>query len=306
MSPHCGALYFINERVKQPAPSDPSFSTCCQRRPFKFPPRSEVSMVLRELLTRSGTDARQFRGALPAFNAVLFMTSMTANYVKTGQDSSKLNPTMTVQGEVYNFIGASIPPQTIKYSYASAHAHDTEKVQRAAIRQSNVSQNLAQNILIYPQSAITQTNVYLQTFQSFCEWAQKDTPDIYKMVSHADKRPASEPARGCNTPEPSKVSMIIVRAEEEEVGTRNIELRTRGAINLSRDQILDKVPIRHYSHDPLSYVLLLPNDKTGWYQSMVMEYDTISISVVRGREEKMIRTGSRAQPVPRNHECQLP
>lgn len=90
------------------------------------------------------------------------------------------------------------------------------------------------------------------------------------MINHVDKRSSIEHARKYNTPESSEVQATILGGKDGEVGTRDIVLRKRGTINRNGSQVLDKTPIVHCSYDPLSYVLLFPDGRDGWYEVMVI------------------------------------
>ena len=132
--PDCGALHFLDERLMMSTPSNPKFRNCCQKGKFKFPPLSEVPNVLRVLLTGLDTVSREFRKKIRFYNIVLSMASVNAQWVNRAPDNLEFNPTMTVQGRVYHYLGALIPPKRIKPSYASVYVHDTDEVERATIR----------------------------------------------------------------------------------------------------------------------------------------------------------------------------
>lgn len=105
-------------------------------------------MLLHQLLTRSDTDAGQFRKGMRAYNTVLSMASKTRNWVSRALESSNFNSTMTAQGEVYRYIGLLFPSQQIEHSYATVYAYDTDEVDRTTIRGSNVSHHINESILI--------------------------------------------------------------------------------------------------------------------------------------------------------------
>lgn len=110
----CTVLYFVDESVKTLVPFDPSFWNCKQCEVFEFSPLSELPTVLHLLLARSDTDAVQFRKTLQAYSAALFVASMTASCVNKAQESSNLNPTMTIERNLFHYIRASITSHPIK------------------------------------------------------------------------------------------------------------------------------------------------------------------------------------------------
>lgn len=84
------ALHLVDESEKISAPCNPIFSSCCQCESFKFPPLSEMLILLRQLLSISDTDVRQFRKQLRAYDDVVSMVLVfrTVNWVNRAQDSS--------------------------------------------------------------------------------------------------------------------------------------------------------------------------------------------------------------------------
>lgn len=116
------------------------------------------------------------------------MTFVPANSVNRAQDSLNLNPKVTAQGNVYHYVGAFISTRRINYSYAPAYVQDTEQVERATVRGSNISQHLRQSVLTDFGIVITQTSPYDQMFQCLRKWSQRGTADNQTTVICADER----------------------------------------------------------------------------------------------------------------------
>ncbi len=71
------------------------------------------------------------------------------------------------------------------------------------------SQNL-QVLLTYIASMLTQHNTHIQSFKSLYELARENAPtDRYKIVIHADKRPANDHIRRYNGLPRSEVAALI-------------------------------------------------------------------------------------------------
>lgn len=160
----CGALHFNDKKSQK-------FSAILSKILYQFPAwkfyvtlLSRVLSILRELLTRSDTVSRQFCQKMRLYNAVCSTVSMTANWVSRALDKSVRNPTMTVKGKVYHNLGALISPQKIKHSCASVYVYNSNEIERATIKGSNVGQQLIQDILIDLGTVITHSNTYAQTF----------------------------------------------------------------------------------------------------------------------------------------------
>ena len=85
------------------------------------------------------------------------------------------------------------------------------------------------------------------------------------MVIHSDRRPSHEHVRRYNGPESSEVAALN---EDGEIGRRDIVVRRRGTLNSNGNEVLDPISVSHLAYDPLSYVLLFPNRRNGWYPEL--------------------------------------
>lgn len=65
-------------------------------------------------------------------------------------------------------------------------------------------------------------------------------------------------------------------------------LRKRRAVNRNRVKVLDRIRTLHCSYNQSSFVLLFQEGRDGWYQGMVMEYDTNGIPDVQDRETNVV------------------
>lgn len=82
-------------------------------------------------------------------------------------------------------ISDPIPSDQIKRSYGSVYVHDDDEMESSKIRWRNVIHDLNQDIVTDLRRAVTRRNLYAQTFQTVCEWAQRGTPKKYTMVIRA-------------------------------------------------------------------------------------------------------------------------
>ncbi len=112
---------------------------------------------------------------------------------------------------------------------------------------------------------LNQHNTYVQSFMSLIELARDNAPtERYKIVIHADQRPANEHVRRYNGPSSSDVAALIPGNDNGVIGQRDILVRKRGQANSTGNEVLDKVSISHRSYDPLSCVMLFSN----WHRGM--------------------------------------
>ncbi|CDF39890.1 ATP dependant DNA helicase [Chondrus crispus] len=93
------------------------------------------------------------------------------------------------------------------------------------------------------------------------------------MVIHADRRPSYEHVRQYNGPEASEVAALIPGNENGEIGRRDIVVCRRGTVNSNGNEVLDPISVSHRAYDPLSYVLLFPNGRDGWYPELRFSID---------------------------------
>ncbi len=85
------------------------------------------------------------------------------------------------------------------------------------------------------------------------ELARDNAPtERYKIVIHAEKRPANEQVRLYNGPSCSEVAALTPGNEDVMIGKRDILVRKRGQTNSNGNEVLDEVSISHRSYDPPS------------------------------------------------------
>lgn len=85
------------------------------------------------------------------------------------------------------------------------------------------------------------------------------------MVIYVDNRPQESHIGPCNFPLSSEVASIIPGSENVQVRRLYIVLRRRVTLYSNGNEDFDIASVFHRSYDPLSYAILLPNLKDGWY-----------------------------------------
>ena len=148
------------------------------------------------------------------------MASVVAKWVKRGPGASNFNPTMTIQGEMYHYMGPMMPAEGRAPSYASVYIHDTDYATQTRTRLGS-SRQLEEALMTQLTHMLHECNPYVHTFLCMREWAQpahNNTPAAYQMVIHADGRPSHEHVRRYNGPEASEVAALIPGNEDGEIG----------------------------------------------------------------------------------------
>ncbi|CDF38639.1 unnamed protein product [Chondrus crispus] len=198
------------------------------------------------------------------------MASVVAKWVNRGPGPSNFNPTMTMQGGMYHYMGPMMPSEGRAPSYASVYIHDTDYATQTRTRL-GTSRQLEEALMTQLTHMLHECNPYVQTFLCMREWAQSpqnNCPATYQMVIHADRRPSHEHVRRYNGPEASEVAALIPGNEDGEIGRRDIVVRRRVTLNSNGNEVLDPISVSHRAYDPLSYVLLFQNGRDGWYPEL--------------------------------------
>ncbi len=126
------------------------------------------------------------------------MASVYANWVSRCEGQSGFNPTVILQGRICHFIGALQPAPCRRPALLSVYIHDTEFDVQSELGSQNIAGADAA-LLRNLASMLNQNNTYVQSFMSLHELARDNAPtDRYKVVIHADKRPANEHVRRYN------------------------------------------------------------------------------------------------------------
>lgn len=95
------------ERVKKGSSRDsPTFSNCCNNGIVQVPPERDFPIYLHELLAHPGSKARQFRKNILSYNNSKSMAFLTENWIESGPGVSHYNLAITIQGRIYQRIGA--------------------------------------------------------------------------------------------------------------------------------------------------------------------------------------------------------
>ena len=224
---HCKAVHFLQERIVSSSAARPIFSPCCGKGKLSLPLLPDPPALLRSLLTDDTPRSRLFRKNIRAYNSELSMASVVAKWVNRGPGPSNFNPTMTMQGGMYHYMGPMMPAKGRAPSYVSVYIHDTDYVTQTRTRLGS-SRRLEEALMTQLTHMLHECNPYVQKFLCMREWAQSahnNTPAAYQMVIHADRRPSHEHVRRYNGPEASEVAAFIPGNEDGEIGRRDIVVR---------------------------------------------------------------------------------
>ncbi len=82
------------------------------------------------------------------------------------------------------------------------------------------------------------------------------------------QRPANENLRRHNGRSCSEVAALVPGNEDSVIPKPRHYSERRGTANANGNEVLHKVKISHRSYDPVSYVILFPDGRDGWYLGM--------------------------------------
>ena len=85
---------------------NPRFSECCSSGKVHISAERDPLILLRTCLTSQERRYWIFRSKIRAYNSLLSMASVKANWVSLGPGNSNFNPTMTMYGRIYHDMGA--------------------------------------------------------------------------------------------------------------------------------------------------------------------------------------------------------
>ncbi|CDF33589.1 Putativ ATP dependant DNA helicase [Chondrus crispus] len=174
---HCKALHFVQERIVSSSAARPMFSTCCGKGKLSLPLLTDPPALLRSLLIDDTPRARRFRKNIRAYNSALSMASVVAKWVNRGPGTFNFNPTMTMQGEMYHYMGPMMLSEGRAPSFASVYIHDTDYGTQTRTRLGGASTRLEDTLLMQLTHMLHECNPYVQTVLSMREWAQSPQPN---------------------------------------------------------------------------------------------------------------------------------
>ncbi|KAL4420394.1 hypothetical protein ABPG75_010050 [Micractinium tetrahymenae] len=123
---HCGALHFVQERVKNSSRQNPRFGSCCMHGQVSLPALQEPPQALRDLLSHDVARAKQFRQQIRAYNCSLQLASSTLK--DSPQDAAGAQQrglrSVRMHGRMYHRIGPLLPAEGQKRRFAQLWIYD--------------------------------------------------------------------------------------------------------------------------------------------------------------------------------------
>jgi hypothetical protein len=262
---HCGAKFWMEEKINHSSQASPIFTTCCANGKVNLPPVLEPPPYLLNLYTSSLSDARSFRNNIRAYNSLMACSSFGANIDERFQNRGISN--FKIHGQVYHRIGSLLPDENQPPVFAQLYIYDTDHENSNRL---HIMQDLDANILQSLQNMLDTYNPYIQNFRQVRNMLlTNNIPDI-SMRIYCDR--TCDPHR-YNHPTASDVAGIMI-GDGFDVNPSN-----RDIILKLHDGNLQRIAETHPSYDPLQYILLFPKGDDGWH---------LNIPLIENRERKNV------------------
>lgn len=189
---HCQALHFPCKRTTSPKYDNYKFSSCFANASVAIIPRQELSSDIRRFLTEDSAKDRHPRQNLRSYNTVMSMGSVTASCVWQDPQSFTFNPTYTLHGRTYHYVGALSPPSSLYPAFLSAHIPETNFLSQTEQRELSMPQ-LCSQLVMELTAMLHDVSPYVQTSALLQEWATtEEAPDNFCMIVHENHRSRAE------------------------------------------------------------------------------------------------------------------
>ncbi|KAG2209025.1 hypothetical protein INT45_002605, partial [Circinella minor] len=242
----CHARLFIQERTSRSSLRNPTFNLCCQEGAVELPQLNPTPPEVSQLLHGSDAAAIHFRTNIRAYNNALSFTSLGVNINETVANSRGGAYNFRIYGNVYHRIGSLLPAEDNRPAFAQIYVHNpaTETANRQAVSNAQLNNTTLETL----QALIHRLNPFVRSFQNIAQIARNQGIDNVRMVIRSENTPDR---RRYNAPTAEEVGIIIIDNHDENIGNRDIVLRTRS-------NQLERISEMHRFYDALQYVLIFP------------------------------------------------
>jgi hypothetical protein len=122
---YCGALMWIEERVKKSSKSSPKFSLCCSQGDIEIVPYRPLPERLHSLYHSHDRKSKFFLENIRSFNSMFAFTSIGGN-IDTSMNDGNCPPVFVMNGENYHQIGSLLPLPGQRPKFAQLYIYDTD------------------------------------------------------------------------------------------------------------------------------------------------------------------------------------
>lgn len=228
---------------------------------MQLEPLSNPPGPLRDLLTGSDADSRQFRDNIRTYNNSFAFTSLGAEQDERYSGFSGGTYTFRVQGTMYHRITPISPTPGFGPQYAQIYF--TDPAYQSNLRRGVFSQ-LLEPVLDRLQEMIMRHSPFAQTFESARQRFAQNDQDFHINING---RATETLGRTYDAPTSDEVAAIIIDPITTDEPNYTPQLR-RDVATFRRNGTVDHVSECHRSYDPMHYVLMFPGGDNGWHVNM--------------------------------------
>ncbi|KAF1980631.1 hypothetical protein K402DRAFT_300195, partial [Aulographum hederae CBS 113979] len=257
---HCGALFWIEERIRSSSKINPRFNCCADGSivlPPILPPPQELSDLFTATEIRTGRvcrteESERFHRAIRYYNDAFSFCSIGVQIDRELAQQLRGGYTFRAHGAFYHRIGA-LQPEHKPAAYAQLYIFDTEDEQLT--HRSIAFRNLDPNISRMIQRVLHEYHPFVQAFQNNAERIRTDNSITLRLgiVEDATKDP-----RVYNRPTASEVAALIPTTGAGD-GARHIMLQRFG------DSAKEFLNEQRQEYLTLRYPFLYPRGELGWH-----------------------------------------
>jgi len=248
----CGALHFLEERAASSSCANPQFTLCYAQGKVTLPPLAPPPEPFRRLLTGKETNAKDFRQHIRSYNSALAFTSVGANLDTSVAQPS--NYTYRLCNELYHRMGSLLPQPGKARKFAQLYIGDPHaKLDGRMGNFGGLNRDTMQSL----QTMLHACNPYAIIYQTATERLQGGVIELSLRLVN-DRRTNLQ----CyNAPIVDEVGALMVGGDVDEVDARNIVVR-------STNGYFQRISPLHSAYTPLHYVLLFPDGRNKWHDSI--------------------------------------
>ncbi|KAK5809422.1 hypothetical protein F5H01DRAFT_280754, partial [Linnemannia elongata] len=271
---HCGALHWIEERLRR-AIVNPRFSRCCLQGKVNMPAIEPPPAELQDLFRGDTPLSRRFLAQIRIFNNAFAFASFgtSTRYRDMRQPRGRGPNTFQVKGQLYHKIGGILPPTGQQPQFAQIYFHDSDQGAEADLRLDFIygprNQNVQngrgrdgaqerekdRRIIGILQRLMYRYNPYARRFKTIGDRIRADNAPVLglKIVC---QRAGDE--RRYNRPTADEFAAILPGVATDAPGNRDIVIQLR-------DNTLHQVSALHQAYFPLCYPLLFLRGEDGFH-----------------------------------------
>ena len=248
--PHCTAIMWIEERVRNSSISNPRFNLCCQSGQVSLPLLPPSPPYLESLLSD-----QHYHDNIRIYNSIFSFTSMGGRIDHSVNDG-RSPYVFRINGSNHHKIGSLLPRSGQLPKFGQLYIYDTSNelsnrmiALRASRRRSGIRPDIVQGL----QHMLDAVNPYVAVFRKARDMLRDHGEVLDLRIRIIQAREGRQYIR----PTAEEVAGLLVGDGTEHYGSRDVIIQ-------KMDGTLQRIGEIHPSYMPLHYPLLFPYGTDGW------------------------------------------